>query len=157
MLNELNYRGQEKELLLNTRCFLRTKPGYKINKTSLRPQGTTSQGNVNNAIHDSQSATEAQTWGIHSPIWVLEKAYHKRGVNRVLVTTTSLIYKDQTQVTWPCGQKTSPEKRPGFLCMGNPCCRGHRCSAVHGGLRKEPPCSKGSRTCFATILICDLG
>ena len=61
-----------------------------------------------------------------------------------------LLYKDQTQVTWPCGQKTSPEERPG-LCVWSPCCTGHKCSAVHGGLRKELACSQGSRTSFATI------
>lgn len=150
MLNELNYRGQEKELLLNTQCLLRTKPGYKINKTSLRLQGTTSQENFHNAIHDSQSATEAQTRGIHSSIWVLEKAYHERGVNRVLLITTSLIQRPNSGhlALWP---KDFTRRKARVSVYGYPCCRGHKCSGVHGGLRKEPPCSKGSRTCFATI------
>lgn len=103
MLTELNYPGQEKEPLLST-CYLqRTKQAYKINKRNLCPQGTTSQENLNNAIHDSQSAAEAQNRGIHSPIWVLEKTYYERGVSQVLLTTTSLIQRPNSGhlAMWP--------------------------------------------------------
>lgn len=88
--------------------------------------------------------------GIHSPIWVLEKAYHERGVNRVLLITTSLIQRPNSGhlALWP---KDFTRRKVRVSVYGYPCCREHKCSAVHGGLRKEPPCSKGSRTCFATI------
>lgn len=88
----------------------------KINKRNLCPQGTTSQENFNNAIHDSQSATEAQNRGIHRPIWVLEKTYYERGVSQVLPTTTSLIQRPNSGhlAMWP---KDFTRRKARPLCM----------------------------------------